>query len=156
MVTFKNITLKKRGGGTRKQRVKVLASGKFKFVKNLIKSKSRSSKTKTKTKTRRKTMAKKKRRSRKMTIPLAPIAGLAAGLAWPIEAAVNGDLHLALRRLGLRYTGFDPETGAFDINALKDGVGPLIVGLLVHKFVGGSPLNLNRMLASANVPFIRI
>jgi len=31
---FKVITIKKRGGGTRKQRVKVLKSGKFKFVKN--------------------------------------------------------------------------------------------------------------------------
>jgi len=35
MAKFKNIRIKKRGGGTRMQRVKVLASGKFKFVKNL-------------------------------------------------------------------------------------------------------------------------
>jgi len=34
MTKFKVITIKKRGGGTRKQRVQVLASGKFKFVKN--------------------------------------------------------------------------------------------------------------------------
>jgi len=33
-MTEKVITIKKRGGGTRKQRVKVLASGKFKFIKN--------------------------------------------------------------------------------------------------------------------------
>lgn len=33
-VHFKTITIKKRGGGTRKQRVKVSASGKFTFVKN--------------------------------------------------------------------------------------------------------------------------
>ena len=33
-VRFKVITIKKRGGGTRKQRVKVFASGKFQFVKN--------------------------------------------------------------------------------------------------------------------------
>ncbi len=33
-MVFKIITIKKRGGGTRKQRVQVLASGKFKFVKN--------------------------------------------------------------------------------------------------------------------------
>lgn len=33
MVT-KTITIKKRGGGTRKQKVKVLRSGKFKFIKN--------------------------------------------------------------------------------------------------------------------------
>jgi len=40
MAKFKNITIKKRGGGSRLQRVKVLASGKFKFVKNLRKSSS--------------------------------------------------------------------------------------------------------------------
>lgn len=34
MPTFKNIRIKKRGGGTRTQRVKVLASGKYRFVKN--------------------------------------------------------------------------------------------------------------------------
>ena len=39
MPTYKNITIKKRGGGTRKQRVQVLASGKYKFVKNLVKGK---------------------------------------------------------------------------------------------------------------------
>mgnify|MGYP001406814875 FL=1 len=37
MPTYKNITIPKRGGGTRKQRVQVLASGKYKFVKNLKK-----------------------------------------------------------------------------------------------------------------------
>ena len=33
-MTYKNIRIKKRGGGTRLQRVQVLASGKYKFVKN--------------------------------------------------------------------------------------------------------------------------
>ena len=40
MPTFKNIRIKKRGGGTRLQRVQVLKSGKYKFVKNLVKGKS--------------------------------------------------------------------------------------------------------------------
>ena len=38
MPTYKNIRVPKRGGGTRLQRVQVLASGKYKFVKNLKKS----------------------------------------------------------------------------------------------------------------------
>ena len=37
MPTFKNIRIKMRGGKTRLQRVQVLASGKYKFVKNLSK-----------------------------------------------------------------------------------------------------------------------
>ena len=44
MPTYKNITIPKRGGGTRKQRVQVLASGKYKFVKNLTKGKSKTTK----------------------------------------------------------------------------------------------------------------
>ena len=37
MPTFKNIRIKMKGGKTRLQRVQVLASGKYKFVKNLTK-----------------------------------------------------------------------------------------------------------------------
>jgi len=48
MPTYKNITIKKRGGGTRKQRVQVLASGKYKFVKNLTKGKRKKGKKTTK------------------------------------------------------------------------------------------------------------
>lgn len=44
MPTYKNIRIKKRGGGTRLQRVQVLASGKYKFVKNLTKGKASSGK----------------------------------------------------------------------------------------------------------------
>lgn len=36
-MTIKIITIKKRGGGTRKQKVQVLKSGKFKFIKNSTK-----------------------------------------------------------------------------------------------------------------------
>jgi len=50
----KVITIKKRGGGTRKQRVKVLASGKFKFIKNKV----RSAGSKIKSKTRRRSSSK--------------------------------------------------------------------------------------------------
>lgn len=39
MPTYKNIRIKMKGGKTRLQRVQVLASGKYKFVKNLVKTK---------------------------------------------------------------------------------------------------------------------
>jgi len=44
MPTYKNIRIKMRGGKTRLQRVQVLASGKYKFVKNLVKGKSTTTK----------------------------------------------------------------------------------------------------------------
>jgi len=57
MVTYKNIRIKKPGGGTRLQRVKVLANGKYRFVKNTTRStpkKRRSTRTtRTRTRTRR-------------------------------------------------------------------------------------------------------
>lgn len=60
MPTFKNISIKKKGGGTRKQRVQVLASGKYKFVKN-VKS-SGSAGTRSKRRKGNKRMAKSKKR----------------------------------------------------------------------------------------------
>lgn len=56
MPTYKNIRMKKKGGGTRIQRVQVLASGKYKFVKNIG---SKASK-KVKSVTRRRSASKKK------------------------------------------------------------------------------------------------
>jgi len=147
-----------KGGKSRLQRVKVLASGKYKFVKNLTKSKSRSVKTKTnpKKKGKVKTMAKKKRRSRKMTIPLAPIIGLIGtpAISSAIPSFMAGDFEGGIQRLG-GLVGLWRD-GSFHFDTLAANMTPVIAGLLIHKFVGGSPLNLNRMLASANVPFLRI
>jgi len=44
-MVIKTITIKKRGGGTRKQKVQVLKSGKFKFIKNSTKRKATKRKT---------------------------------------------------------------------------------------------------------------
>lgn len=124
--------------------------------------KSRSRKvTKTKRKTKKRTYRKLGRRNnrggrRKFTIPLAPIAGLLAGLAMPIKMAVDGKFDDAAREVALNYTGWNAWQGKFEIDRLARGLGPLIIGMVVHKFVGGPPLNVNRMLAAANVPFIRI
>jgi len=98
---------------------------------------------------------KKKRGARKFTIPLAPIAGIVAAPAVQagIKAAVAGDWDGVMYEAG-KFVGF--ENGKFDAFALASNIGPILIGLAVHKFVGGAPLNLNRMLASANVPIIRI
>ena len=54
MPKYKNIRIKKAGGGTRLQKVQVLASGKYKFVKNNTKTR------KTKPKTRKFTTRKRR------------------------------------------------------------------------------------------------
>lgn len=103
----------------------------------------------------------KKRAARKFTLPIAPIVGLLAGLAGPqgdspIQYALDGDYESAIARLSKSYTGYDPNTGKWEPHLMTAGLVPLLIGGLVHKFVGGAPLNMNRMLASANVPVIRI
>ena len=161
MPKFKNIRLKMKGGKTRMQRVQVLASGKYKFVKNTGSSPgSRSRKlTRTVKKTTRRIGKLARRRgrrgSRKFTLPLAPIAGLLAAPAVgaTIKAAMAGDVDGVLYE-AKKFVGFTGDQ--FDAFALGSNVLPIVSGLLIHKFVGGAPLNLNRMLASAGVPFIRI
>jgi len=135
----------------------------FAYAWSLVKRK-RSPKPKTKKRSVR-TVAKRKRRySRSFGIPLAPIAGLAAGLVTPpkpgrdsvITNIMQGDWQNTFNALAMVYTGVDPATGKFDFASLKRGLVPLVAGLLIHKFIGGSPLNLNRMLARYKVPLIRI
>ena len=156
MATYKNIRIKMKGGKTRLQRVMVLASGKYRFVKNLTKS--RVKKTKTSKKTTRKKSGGKNRKmgKRKFTLPLAVIGGLSAGLARPVKHLMAGEYENAMTVLSQNYTGWSIQQGNWDAVRMKEGLLPLVIGALVHKFVGGPPINLNRMLASAGVPLIRI
>jgi len=120
-------------------------------------SKKRGSRKKTSRKGGSRTVAKKKRRYRRsMTIPLAPVIGLAVGMAEPVDKLIKGDVTGAVHDLALNYTGFSTIDKKFHPEYLKKGLVPLIIGLLVHKFVGGAPLNLNRMLARHKIPLIRI
>jgi len=105
----------------------------------------------------RKKMAKKKRRrNNQMTIPLAPVLGLMAGLTDSINAAMQGEYKNAIDWAVAHYTGYEPWSQSWNPAQLQRGLLPLVAGLLVHKFVGGAPLNLNRILAAAKVPLIRI
>jgi predicted Na+-dependent transporter len=97
-----------------------------------------------------------KRGKRKFTIPLAVVGGLAAGLAYPAALAVDGQYEAALKEVTFAYTGYHVDQQKWSVEGLTRGLLPLAIGLAVHKFVGGWPLNANRALAAAGVPFIRI
>jgi len=94
------------------------------------------------------------RKPRQMTIPLALVAPIAATLTWCYQSHDKWEGRLNL--LMASYTGYDPGLQKWRPDLLKRGLGSLIIGALVHKFVGGAPLNVNRMLGAAKVPFIRI
>lgn len=98
---------------------------------------------------------KKKGGKRKFTIPIAPIIGLMVGIAPAIKDVVDGEYEMAVNKLKYSYLGLDLDN-KFKPEALLNGLFPLIMGGLVHKFVGGAPIHMNRMLAQANVPVIRI
>jgi len=100
----------------------------------------------------------KRRRSRKMTLPLAPIIGMISSpsVTRAIDNAVNdrGIPNILNELKGM--AGINYQTNKFDLGLLASNLTPIVAGLLVHKYVGGQPLGLNNILARANVPFIRI
>jgi len=100
-----------------------------------------------------------RRRRSSLTIPIAPTLGLVKGLMFPfgksnIERAQSGDWNGIMDATLAAYTGFNLK-GQFNANYLLEGTVPLIVGLLVHKVVGGT-LGVNRALGRAKVPILRI
>lgn len=113
--------------------------------------------TKRKTTRRRSTSRNAVRRIKKLNLPIALIAGTAAGLIDPVKAAIQEkDPAKAARIVSYHYLGFNVTTGQFEPEGLKKGLLPLIAGALIHKFVGGAPLNVNKSLAAAGVPILRI
>lgn len=113
----------------------------------------------TKRKTTRRSYTKKNavRRIKKLNLPIALIAGTGAGLIDPIKALIDEkDPGKAARIISYHYLGYNVTEGQFDMNGIKKGLLPLIAGALIHKFVGGSPLNVNKSLAGAGVPILRI
>ena len=95
---------------------------------------------------------KKKRRKREITIPIAIVAPIAGNLAWCYKSHNTwpGRLNLVCAT----YTGYDPGMAKWRPGLLMQGMGSLLVGVLVHKLAG--ILGINRMLGAAKVPFLRI
>ena len=121
MPKFKNIRIKKPGGGTRLQRVQVLASGKYKFVKNKTtprragtarKAPVRRRRARTTTVRRRRAtnMARRGRKKgsrRKQKIPILATAGMIVGLKNLYDGYKEGGTH----RVMVSLTGYDPNYG---------------------------------------------
>jgi hypothetical protein len=59
------------------------------------------------------------------------------------------------KELGRIWTGYDFTDGSFDWGRMKWGLLPAVAGGIAHWLIGRK-LGLNRMLASAGIPIIRI
>ena len=95
-----------------------------------------------------------RRRSSSMGIPVFPLAGLAVGMAPVIKEMAGGNMVGAGRLLQYFYTPWDPWSNKFSVAGMRQGMLPLVTGILIHKYIGGK-LGLNRSLAQAGVPLIR-
>lgn len=96
-----------------------------------------------------------RRRSKGLTIPLAPLAGLAVGMAPVIRKVLDGAPDQAAIELAFRYTGWNGWENRYQIKALQYGLLPLVAGFMVHKYVGGK-LGVNAALSRAGIPLFRI
>lgn len=100
--------------------------------------------------------AKRRHHARGFTVPAAVIGGLLPATGALITAAKSGGMGGVVQWSSILTTGYDPADGQWKPRiALEKLYLPLAAGVLVHKFVGGK-LGVNRMLANAGVPFIRL
>jgi len=101
-------------------------------------------------------MAKKKHRKRaQATLPLAVVAGFfpAGQIIWAESQGprgVQGGAQAASRI----FLGYDSVNARWDFRQLQYGFGPIIVGFGIHKVA--QMVGINRALAAARIPFIRI
>jgi len=101
-------------------------------------------------------MAKKKhRRKARATLPLAVVAGFI-----PPARIILGESQggrgieggaVAASRI---FLGYDSNSGQWDFQQLQYGFGPILMGFAIHKVA--QMVGINRALAGARIPFIRI
>ncbi len=103
-------------------------------------------------------MAKKKgKRSRSrggFTLPLAVIAGFGPMTADVIHGYQTGGISSAANDLLANVSGYDARSKSWSFSLLAKGLGPVVLGVLVHKLAGR--LGVNRAMSRAGIPWIRI
>lgn len=88
------------------------------------------------------------------TVPLAVVAGFGPMLADVVHGYQTGGIASASNDLLANVTGYDARAKRWDFQLLMRGMGPVVAGMLVHKFAG--KLGINRAMSKAGIPFIRI
>lgn len=98
------------------------------------------------------------RRASKMTVPLAIVAGVAPTLMFAYDGfkigGSEGGVGEAAHRLTMRLTGYEWKGGVWSFGELTKGWAPILAGVVAHKMA--NRFGVNRMIASAGIPLIRI
>ncbi len=97
----------------------------------------------------------KSRKKRGFTLPIALVAGFGAPVSSIIIHTTQGGFPAGLREASRIMIGWDNETGQWNWGHLKFGLMPILLGGLIHKFVGGR-LGVNRYLANSGIPIVRL
>lgn len=105
---------------------------------------------------------KKKRKKGQPRISLAIVAPIIGNIVSPAPSGrtmlgdlMAGDWPSLVFDFAEKFGGIGSD-GKLHIDWLVATYGPIAVGAVVHKYVGGAPLNLNKKLAQAGIPFISI
>ena len=96
-----------------------------------------------------------RRKAKGMTIPVAALAGFIPLAGVMVTSFKQGGATLAGNNLVSNLTGYDIPTKTWSFGYMEKGTIPIVAGLLAHKLIG-QKLGVNRMLANAGVPFVRI
>jgi hypothetical protein len=100
--------------------------------------------------------AKAKRGGRRggFTLPLAAIMGFAPMFGAAMKDYKAGGAYGAAAGLSLRTTGWDIVDQKWRPEYLLQGLGPVFLGMMVHKMAGR--MGINRALANAGIPLLRL
>jgi len=91
----------------------------------------------------------------KTTVSVAVIAGFTPSLLAAYEGFKGAGVTGVGYSLCHSFTGYNPHAKEWNLSGLRNGLLPVVAGLLVHKFVGGQ-LGINRALGKAGIPLLRI
>jgi hypothetical protein len=96
----------------------------------------------------------KRRRRKGFTLPLAVVAGFAPLTIGFINDVKSYGMTGAGAGLSARLTGYNPQVKTWSLWTMKEGLFPIVGGILVHKVAG--KLGVNRALGRSGLPWIRI
>ena len=99
--------------------------------------------------------SKRSRRSKRgFSLPLAVIGGMAPLAVHAVDDyRVGGITHVG-KGIAARTTGYMIDTGQWEPKWMMQGLVPILIGTGVHKLA--NRLGVNRAIAGAGIPFIRI
>lgn len=89
-----------------------------------------------------------------MTVPVAVLAGFTPLVAEVVGGYRAGGVTNAASRALIMTTGYNTQDRKWYPSMMASGVGPIVLGILVHKLAG--KLGVNRALSRAGIPFLRV